>query len=67
MTADNTVVVRYLCEVFVYHHLVVHHRTYLEKVELSCLVGLELYCKFYLNRASHLILSVFQNHLQNLR
>ena len=56
-----------LRQVFVEHHLIVHHRTYLQQIEHPRTVGIQLHGKFYLHLAAHALTPKFQNQPQKLR
>ena len=56
----------YFVEVFVEHHLVIDHRPYLQQMELSRLVVVDVGCELYLHGSFHLLRAVVQHALQNL-
>ena len=64
---QQTVLVRYLLQVFVEHLLRVNDRSYLQEVELTRAVVVQVTCELYLHRSFHRLRAVFLCHLQELR
>ncbi len=63
---QKTLLCRDLREVFVQRHSLVHHRSDLQQIERRTLVRLQIAGKLYLHGSPHLILTVLENHLQDL-
>ena len=61
--AQQQSLVRYGEQVLVKHLLAVHYRAYLQQVELSRLIGMDVTSHLYLHRTSHLFLTKAQRHL----
>ena len=67
MAAYDGLVVGYLREVLVQLHLVVHHRTNLQQVEVTRPVGVELHRELNLHLAAHVLPSIFHGEGEQLR
>ncbi len=65
--AYERLLVGYLRQVFVEHHLVVHHRANLQQVEDAGAVGIQFHGKFYLHFAPHALTPEAQRHPQEFR
>ena len=64
MATKQTSVIRNQGDVFIQLHLVIHHRTNLQKVKLTSLIIVKIDSKLYLNRTRHLLLPIVQHLLQ---
>ena len=65
--AQQALLVGNLRQVLLKHLLTIHYRTYLQQIEFTRLVVVDITCKLNLHRALHLLLTKQLRHLQQLR
>ena len=67
MATKQTSIIRNQRDVLIQLHLVIHHRTNLQEIELACLVIMKIDSKLNFHRTRHLLLSIEQHLLQEFR